>query len=155
MAKSKTVYKASDGSEHATEDAADRRSVLVEAQRQFESAAKAVSRSLGATAMTADGEPFEMGGWASYWYVSPGWGGMPQLLQKRCYSFDAEVRLDHREECLILRCLEGEGSRREYRDYEINTLYKSEQKAREALVKACDEWLAEQTAQIAEIKSKR
>ena len=55
----KAVYKAKDGSDHSTPGAASKHNQLLKASEEFKKAAAQMARCLGATALTADGEPFD------------------------------------------------------------------------------------------------
>ena len=119
----KPIYKASDGSEQ---------------------------RLLAASALTADGQPLEFGRSRDYWYVTPSFIGMPRLGKMYFWPSGLRVDMDYAGGALTLReyCHE----RKEYVSRKICELYADERKAKEALLAACEQRIAEWNEELAKIR---
>lgn len=90
----KPVYKADDGSEHKSKKLAEARNNLVSAKRAFEDACKSLNRCMAEEATTADGEPFQFGGFNRYWIIRGGFHGMPSLARVGFWPWHCYVEAD-------------------------------------------------------------
>lgn len=155
MAKKPTAVFKACGEEFATAEEAERHCEIVEAGQEFEQAAKRLARLVGKGAKTADGKPFQCGIMSSYWQVVVRYGSIPQLMQVRAWSHEAEFSTrDDGKLCYVLRDWNGRNFTDQYTRHPIDELYASEREAQKAYAAALDEWLKERTEEIAEIKAK-
>ena len=86
------VFKADDGSDHATAEEAKRRNELLEAKREFDAACKKLQRRLSEAVKTADGEWFEFG-YKEYWHVVRFLGQVPRLERLLVYHYSANIEV--------------------------------------------------------------
>ena len=129
--KKSVKYRSTDGNEYDTKEEAERHDALWNARNEFDNARKKFGKLLAETQTTGDGEAFEFG-WRSYWYVTPTWGGFPELRTIRFseYQFD----FDDSDVFQIFNIEDGNRKR-----YAISDLYVSKHKARAALIAAQEE----------------
>lgn len=149
----KPVFKANDGSEHETEAAALLRNELVAACSEFQSAGDNVRRLLGASALTADGQPFDCRKLNRFYWIGF-WDGWPEMRDIDVYWYQAHV--DHQQysgESHLTLTIER-GQREGRMSFRINELYASKKAAEQALVKVCEEKLAEYAAQLDKLKQR-
>lgn len=156
MSKVKAVFKANDDSEHPTAEAAEKRNELLVAKKAFEAAGDSVKRCLGASALTADGQPFEMGRSADYYRVASGHGAFfPQLVKMWIYPHNAHIDAD-RDSPLCVRWYEHrEKGGGDYQSCPISSLYSDKTEARKAWLAACEKHVAEIAQEFEEIKSRQ
>lgn len=148
----KQIFKASDGSEHATKQAAQQRSEIVSAVRDFEAAGRKVVQLLGAAARTADGHEFVMGRLSDYWHVAWQHSGAPRLIRVSCWAHHCAVEFsNYQDPELSVRIFDDE-RRRDYVTYRVSELYWDEHAAREFHLKESLRYLDEVTAAIARLK---
>ena len=147
MKKREPIYECIDGRQFPTQEDADRHEALATAEHDFLEARQRLGVLLAKSQKTADGKPFEFDVYDDYFYVSPGWQGMPHLhtvsFGHERFDFDAQDRFQ-----LIVR--EGEKERR----YAIADLYASKDEAERALLTAQEAWLAERTEEVAQMRER-
>lgn len=144
------IYKAADGSEHETAEAAEKHDALCGAIESFKIAARAVMTAIGAGGLTADGQPFDMEKSRTYYTVIRRYGSPPHLHEVHIWPYYADVELDHGDgPTIVLR--EGVLSRDKPQMFAINKLYLGRAAAQAAHIEACKVWLAEMQTEIAGI----
>lgn len=148
-----SVYKASDGKEFDTKEDAERHDAVVTAARKFREARHRLGRVLAEREKTADGHPFEFTVLGDYYYVSPGWGGMPGLSRVSFYVWSCEFEVDDEERVTIrLHKQTGPPYKDSYEEYRIRDLYRDERKAKLALLAAQEEWLRERATDVEKLR---
>lgn len=148
----KPIYKSKDGTEHETADAAARHNKLLVATQELREAADRVRKCLGATALTADGEPFDMSHSRDYWCLHQAWPGMPRLEKVWFWPHNClDVETDRENGGIMLR--DSRSDERRQRVYRVSELYADERNARAALLAACKERLAELTDEVAKMEA--
>ena len=141
------VFQSSDGKTHSSLVAAERHNELLEAKQAFEEAGRRAVKALGATAVTADGQPFDMRHSRDYWFISMNYlGGLPRFVKVWLWPHNAEIETDRDSGQLSLR--EYNHDRREHITYRINELYFSQEAAKIAYRAACEKRLEELTAEV-------
>lgn len=144
-------FRTQDGQEFDTAALAQRHQRLLDAREAFDAARQALGFALLEDQRTADGQPFALTIMRTYYYVAPGWGGMPRLLEVSfCgFNFDFEERTDG----VVIRQRTDPNSEREY-EYRIGDLYYRRPAAERALLAATEEWLVDVTAQVEALREK-
>lgn len=147
----KQIYKANDGSEHPTKEAAQRREALRKAANKLEEAVREVVTCLAASAMTADGHYFNTQQSENYYRIRESFTGMPRLERIDLWPHNLSVDFDRADNGLIVREYRYDDKRGgQYVDYKVCELYVDAKKAKAALVKACHERLAEFQKELSE-----
>jgi hypothetical protein len=148
--KQETKFKTTDGREFVNEKEAKKHDELIVAREQYETALRKMNRLIAETTRTADGHLFELGLWASYYYVTPGFFSMPQLAEVSYLGWNWDLN-EHNDSVEIIT---REGNDNRQREYKIKDLYREKSKALTALVEAQKAWLAERQSQIDETAAK-
>lgn len=144
ITKTKPKFITSDGCEFDTEDGAERHEELVAARDEYERARLAFGRALARTQTTADGHPFDLGIWAKYWRVRPGWAGVPDL-ERMNWMWGGKFDFCQRGDELVLI----EKGAVPPREVPINEIYATRREADKALLIATEEWIAERQQDLA------
>lgn len=140
------VYKADDGSEHATPEDAEARNVIVTAAKNLEAAVKAVDVAMRDAAKTKDGVRISDLKGYSLWAMKPYFSEWPQIEDVWFRHCGLQVDLERNRVMLIRHTNKG------YEQYDINDLYSSEQAAVSAQVEACEEKIKEQKKRLETLK---
>ena len=150
--KPKSVFKASDGSEHKTEEAATRHNAFLGAAEVFNSAARTLQRQLAENAKTADDEWFEFG-YRDYWYVTETYGVFPRLVRVTVYQHSAMIDFDRYDDTpkLVVRFQE-EGRDRPAYTIPVHRLYAKKGNALIAHIAACEKYLEETRLDVERVK---
>lgn len=143
----KVVYKSKDGETFKTEGDADAHDKLVAAEQQFNHAVECVRRAFRETAMTADGEPIHCHGWSKYWRVREVFGEKPAIEEISLWSYDVSARVDTSGSDIVFE-MSGDSSKSWHRSVRASELYARHANAKRALLKVCEERLAQFTAEV-------
>jgi hypothetical protein len=147
-------FKASDGREFDTKKEAERHEAVITAVKEYEDAKHRLGRCLAEREKTADGQPFDFAHWGDYFYVTPGYGGMPGLSRVSFYVWTCTFDVDGLERVTIRQHRQvGPPYQDRVEEYRIRDLYADERAARRALLKAQGEWLTERAKEVAELKA--
>lgn len=144
------TFKSSDGREFDNAVEAQRHDELIVARQEYEQALARMNSLIVKTTRTADGYLCELGIFIDYWYVSPGWSGMPNLHKVPYLGWNWHLSY-HGDEVVIVH---RESGRERSDEYAIKDLYRSKKEALAALVKAQEKWLTERQEEVAEITAK-
>jgi hypothetical protein len=142
-------FRASDGREFVTQREAERHERLITAETSYRDSRRAFGRALAQTQKTADGALFDFDRWTYIALLRP-FGQLPRLREVRFYGFAFDF--DDRDDCFTIMQDEGEGQHRYRASYRIDELYTAQAAADVALLAAQEEWLAEQTEQVASLR---
>lgn len=150
MKEPKPVYRASDGSDHPTVEAATRRNNLIEKIRTFEHAAHSLQRAVAENAKTADGEWFQFG-YCDYWYITDRYGQMPRCVKVNVYQWSAKIEMERHDEnaMLVVRFQDVDNSY----TIPVSRLYAHELDAKLAHIAACEKYLKEVVEEVERIKT--
>ena len=143
------VYKSNDGAEWPTEEQAEKRDQLMNAEKQLCEATREVMRCLGETALTADGKQFNMRECNDYWRVAENWFSFPEVEKFWFYPHNVYVDYCDKQVDLTVRWYDNE--RREYQNYKIKELYTTEKAAKQACKKLGEERIQEMQERIAKM----
>ncbi len=142
----KQVFESSDGETHETLELAERCNELIAAKAMFVEAAKRVVKCLGATALTADRQPFDMKSSQTYWYIAANYPSLPRLVEVWVWPHNASIDINADTGHLMLR--EYSSDRGQYLTHRINEMYRSKAAAKQAHKAACEKRLAELTEEV-------
>lgn len=145
-----TKFKSSDGREFDNAVEAQRHDDLIVARREFEHALQKMNDLIVKTTRTADGHLCELGIFRDYWYVSPGYQGVPDIRKVPYLGWNWHLNY-HNDEVVIVH---RESGRERTDEYVIKDLYRSKKRALAALVDAQMEWLKERESEICETAAK-
>jgi hypothetical protein len=145
--KQETKFKSSDGREFDNETEALRHDELAVAREEYEHALAKMNGLIVKTTRTADGYLCELGIWIDYWYISPGWHGLPNIHKVPYLGWNWDLSRHHDEVVIVHR----ETGRERTDEYAISSLYRNKKNALVALVEAQKEWLQERQDEIANI----
>lgn len=148
--KQETKFKTTDGREFDDQKEAQKHDELILARELYEGALRKLNQLTAETTRTADGHLFELGLWANYYYVTPGYFEMPALSEVSYIGWNWD--LNERDDSVEIVTREGNDNRQ--REYKISSLYREKAKALAALVEAQKAWLAERQAQVEETAAK-
>lgn len=150
--KSKTTYHAKDGREFTDQTAALHYEELLDAKEAYEEAKRNFGKLLAETCNTADGEPFRVGLFSDYWYVTHGYFAMPNLLKVDFWGRNwtlEENRQDEATTVVLIGNLADDGSKMDRgRAFRIDELYAKESNAKAALLVAQRSWLEEKLREV-------
>lgn len=148
--KQEVKFKSSDGREFDDEKEAQRHDELIVAREAYEHALSKMNGLIVKTTRTADGHLCELGIFIDYWYVSPGWHGVPDLRKVPYLGWNWHLNY-HNDEIVIVH---RESGRERTDEYAIKDLYRSKKRALAALAEAQQAWLKEREAEIEETARK-
>ncbi len=150
----KPIYKADDDSEHKTAALADKRNKLIVAQTNFEAAAEVLTKSLGESVLTADGEPFCMTKCRTYWRIARVYGaGFPRIAEVYVWPHNSHVDTDRKDEALCVRWWSHDGRESRYESYRINELYANKDAAKAANLEECRKYAQQVAEELATIEA--
>lgn len=141
-----TKFKSSDGREFDNETEAQRHDELIVAREQYEHALAKMNGLIVKTTRTADGYLCELGIFVDYWYVSPGWHGLPDLRKVPYLGWNWHLNY-HNDQIVIVH---RESGRERNDEYEIGSLYRNKKNALVALAESQKAWLEERRQEVAE-----
>lgn len=121
------MYEATDGRQFDDEQEAARHQIMIDARSAYERARLDYAKALAETCRTADGHPFELNSSRSYYHVRRGPGGIPETAAVSFWYWDIDL-----SEGGNMFITVDEGSGRGRVTYNINSLFVSRDKAREA-----------------------
>lgn len=143
-------WKATDGREFDSEDAAAKHETFIECQRNYEDARRTFARVVWETQKTADGQPFDVS-MRSYWYVWEPFNAMPELRTVAFYVW--HLGFDDDDHGRVLSPREENGRQAEgYVSYRISELYHYETNARKALLEAAKKQLERFAERVAKME---
>lgn len=148
-------YQTTDGQEWDNEQDAQRREDLLAAWDVYKEARRTLEDRLGRSQKTADGVPFRLSVFRTYYEVTPGLRGMPMLRKIFFFGISVEWESEGRygpEGAVSIRQREGEGRDCVERTYRIDRLYYHRHNAEEALLAAQEERLAELASEVEELR---
>lgn len=148
--KQETKFKSSDGREFESEVEAQRHDELIIAREEYNRALARMNQLIVKTTHTADGYLCELGIFRDYWYVTPGWHGVPDIRKVPYLGWNWHLNY-HNDEVVIVH---RESGRDRTDEYAINTLYREKKNALAALVEAQKAWLQERQQEIEETAAK-
>jgi hypothetical protein len=149
--KAKTTYRTDDGREFTDQKQAERHDRLVKAKREYESAKRTLGKLMAESCLTADGQPFKIGLWPDYYWITPGYFSMPSLLKVSFWgtNWDWEESSDEATTVVLLSDLSDSGQQLGHiRRFPINELYANKDRAQAALIEAQRKWLREMVAEV-------
>jgi hypothetical protein len=153
----KPTFVASDGAKFATKIEAERHEALTKAKRDFEQAKKRLNAALVESQKTADGQLFDVGRWADYWFVSEFGNEGPQLVRVP-FGYGVEFALsDYRYKPgsqLELIVIDGRHSSSGARfiHYKVSELYADEKNARLALATVVDKFIQRKREEVKKLR---
>lgn len=137
--KAKAVYKASDGSEHASAAAADRRNTLVTLSDEASKAIEAALRAMGDAALTADGTPLGACKSSTCWWIATGFADLPQLFEEYFWPHYLEFCIDDRRQRVVVNFDKWNNSgQRNRKEIDVRELYFDREKAQRVHVEAVE-----------------
>lgn len=145
--KQETKFKTTDGREFDDETEAQRHDALIIVRQEYEHALFKMNKLTAETTRTADGYLFEFGIFKDYWFVTPGYVGMPTITKTPYFGWNWNLST-HTDQVIIITSAEIDGSR--YREFAINNLYREKKNAIAAMIEAQKTWLSEQQKEVEE-----
>lgn len=139
-------YKTTDGVEHTTKEAAERRQQLLDAEGEYEKARERYERVLAMSQFTADGEPFRFGV-RDYWHLRYVYGeGLPRL-ERIDFGYQTKVQLGgDRLELVVHEPVPDSWNTFRSRSYRISDLYAHQRVAEAAVLVKQLEWVEHELA---------
>ena len=148
------VFKASDGSEHATAAKAKRHEAIVKAAKRLAEAAGEVERALGESFLTADGEHFDMHKFRSYWRVQNRWCDLPIVVEISVYPHGLSIDLDRSRNRAVVRWYEhSDRSGGSYTTHPISEMYAQKSNAEAERIRLMEENLKQYAEQVNDAKA--
>jgi len=121
-------YQCSDGRRFTNKPDAARHEKLIKAKEDYDMALRAYNIALVQSRNTADGKPFELGVWKTYYYVRQSAYGMPHLFEVPYLGYNFDVCTENDEVKIIVH----EGERRI--SFRISEVYADKTEAERALL---------------------
>jgi hypothetical protein len=150
--KERTTYRTDDGRTFVDKAKAEEHEALDALRRAYEEAKYAFGKAMAERFQTADGEPFKIGLWHDYYFITPGYFSLPVLVKVDFWgrNWDWREGSDESDSLVLVDCKDDRGQTMDHhRDFRIDELYWHEQKAKAALKKRQLEWLEEKKKEIA------
>ncbi|MFA7254108.1 MAG: hypothetical protein WC107_06175 [Patescibacteria group bacterium] len=148
----KTEYRTRDGRSFETERAAAQHEELIDLRDGYELAKQALGRKLAETFKTADGQPFSVGLWTEYYWITPGHFSLPALLSVDFWGRNWTWEENGEGDTLVLIShLNDRGediSDRQGRRFPINELFANRAKAKAELANRQRAWLQEKLTEL-------
>jgi hypothetical protein len=138
------TFRTTDGKDFQDKDAAERHETLIEAKEAYVQARRLFGKLLAETQLTADGRRFEFGVFHTYYYIEPGFWGMPGLSEVPYLGWHWDF---DDSDGFVIRYRDEKQNRD--REFKIAELYSDRRIADKALLKAREARLAEYAAETA------
>lgn len=148
--KQEVKFTSSDGREFDNEVEAQRHDELIVAREEYNNALAKMNSLIVKTTRTADGYLCELGIFKDYWYISPGWHGLPDIRKVPYLGWN--WHLSHHNDQVVI--VHRESGRDRTDEYAIADLYADKKNALAALVEAQKQWLTERQEEVAETAKK-
>ena len=148
--KKQTTYETEDGSEFESKEAAERHETLCQVRQAYDDAKLAYGMLLAERCKTADGEPFQLGMWHDYYYITPGYFSWPKLLKVDFWgrNWTWEQR-DEDDQLVIISDKNDVGGKMDQtREFRIEELFADKGKAEAALKVRRECWLDEKRREL-------
>ncbi len=131
-------YQSSDGQEFFTEEEAHRHEVLITLKSKYLDARHDYMQALASLQTTADGSLFNFSMLTTYYYITPGYYGKPEIADVSFYLWNCD--LNDSDEAVIVQVEERNGSKVRV-EYRISNLYRSRKIALKKLAEERKAWL--------------
>ena len=150
-----TTYCTTDGAKFTDPQAAERHEAIVTAMHAYQAARRNFGDMLAESFRTADGVPFEFGIFRDYYYVTPGWDGVPMIhtVNFNCGNWEYQLDEYHETGRFSLATIDrGDNNRRT--EYKIADIYRHKANAERALVETMRAWVKGKQDDLAELEAK-